>query len=618
MRIFLISCLVFLVLLSCSSERIIVNKFPNYIEIQKGDSVCISWEFLNAKFVRVSGYDYDFNPSDSLWLKPFSSLRLDVVAYGGGNQQITQSAYILVNSKENQSVEPKKTIQRGPRFVEDIFSYKNTQKTNFYSGFSDAPISNVSRLKILRLSEDTNFDSLSVDFVLLDENGNFCYEVSKHSSDIKLQIEQKCAGKFSTSEYLNLAKSFKIDERIDVHFIIDYSVLNDIPQIKQDIVESIKFLDIGDRVSLNFFGVRVANVIPLERSDKFLWDLEAFEFPRSNELSSVFYSLCSLIDNLEGETNTKVVLITNRMDNSSINYTLEDVISKAKSNKIAINCITFGNEVSPSVYRYLSSKTGGNFYHFPWKLSEIGKSLVEVILSSKYYFGAKIKFSRKELKCKDLDIIASVSFGNISFSDEYSFPIQDRTFYTNYQAVSLFEHSDTTIKDVFLPTIDNLANLLITHRNLTLELIGTASIGESYSDPVKLSLERALAVQKRLVSKGVYPSQIRTKGIGISKPIYPNEDDETSSLFNRRVEIRWLLPEILPFTIVVDTVSSEEQAERKVEFWEKLGYKSYYDRLFSRNQMMYKVVLWGYRTYEEAERDAVRVSRKFKKNAIVE
>ncbi|MFN3269028.1 MAG: OmpA family protein, partial [Candidatus Kapaibacteriota bacterium] len=271
-----------------------------------------------------------------------------------------------------------------------------------------------------------------------------------------------------------------------------------------------------------------------------------------------------------------------------------------------------------SVYKYLSSKTGGNFYHFPWKLSEIGKSLVEVIFSSKYYFGAKIKFSRKELKCKDLDIIASVSFGNISFSDEHSFPIQDRTFYTNYQAVSLFEHSDTTIKDVFLPTIDNLANLLITHRNLTLELIGTASIGESYSDPIKLSLERALAVQKRLVSKGVYPSQIRTKGIGISKPIYPNEDDENSSLFNRRVEIRWLLPEILPFTIVVDTVSSEEQAERKVEFWEKLGYKSYYDRLFSRNQMMYKVVLWGYRTYEEAERDAIRVSRKFKKNAIVE
>lgn len=609
---------VVLLLISCTSEKITVKKFPNYLEIQSGDSVWISWEFANANYVRVAGFENNFKPYDSLLLKPISSMRLDVVAFGDKDKQITQSVYIVVIPKENQSLEPKKSIQRGPRLIEDIFSIKNSQPSDFFCGFSDGSISNVKHLKVFRAKSNSNSDSLEIAFALLDVNGNLCYQITKYSSDIKAKIEQKCKNKFSTDEYFSLSNSFKTLDGVDFHFLIDYAILLETPKLKEQILDAVKFLDPKDRASLSFFGVELSNAIPLERSDKFFWDLETIALPKRNELSSVYRSLWFLLDNIESEGNSTVVLITNRMDNSSINYTLDDVILKARTKNVSICAVTFGNEVSPSTYRFLTAKTGGNFYHFPWKSEDLSQGLVETILSNKYFYSTKFKLNEKASSCNDLDLKLSVFFGNLNFYDYYSYPIRERTFYTNYQAVSLFGHSDTTIKDVFLPSIMNLANLLISHRSLTLELIGTAGIGESDYNPIQLSTDRALAVQKRLIALGVFPSQVRAKGIGISKPIYSTEDDEISGLFNRRVEIRWILPEVLPYTIVVDTVASEEQAEKKVEFWEKKGFRAFYDRLYYNNQILYKVVLWGYRTYDEAEREAKRISRKYRKAAFVE
>lgn len=150
------------------------------------------------------------------------------------------------------------------------------------------------------------------------------------------------------------------------------------------------------------------------------------------------------------------------------------------------------------------------------------------------------------------------------------------------------------------------------------ELIGTAGIGEQYYSPSKLSLDRANAVRTRLISNGVPPNQISAKGIGISKPIYTEENDEISSLFNRRVEIRWIMPELLPYTIVVDTVASEELAEKQVEFWERQGFRAYYDRLYLNNALQYKIVLWGYAYIEEAKKDAAKISKRYKKSLVIE
>ncbi|MGC8748127.1 MAG: hypothetical protein ACP5RR_04495 [Candidatus Kapaibacteriota bacterium] len=607
-----------LIFFSCSSGRISVNRFPDYIEIQSGDSIWIHWDFVNAKYVKVGGYDVSFNTTDSLLLKPNTSMRLDVTAFGGGNQQLTQSVYILVNPKETKISEQKKTIQRGPKIIENIFNFKNNFPTSYFCGFSDSPITNASRLKVFRIKKHVESDSAIVAFAILDENGNFCHEVTKYSTDIRIQIEQKCKGKPLASNYFPLANSFHTEDNLDVYLLVDYAIINENPDLKKQILNAVKFLDVKDRASLYFFGVELFNAIPLERADKFYWDLEELTFPKRFELSSIYRSLWFLLGNIEAKGNSVIILITNRMDNSSINYTLEDVIDRANNKLVSINSIILGNEASPSAYKYLSAKTGGSSYHFPWINKDFELGLIETILSNKYYYSIPFQLSNNLFSCKDLDLKLSVILDKINFADYFSFPLQERIFYTNYQALSLFAKTDTSISEIFFPSIENLAKLLIAHRNLILELVGTAGISESFFDPMKLSTERALAVQKRLISLGVYPSQVRARGIGSSKPLYPDENDEMSSLFNRRVEIRWLLPDVLPYTIVVDTAMSEDQAENIVDFWVRKGFKAYYDRLFSNNRIMYKIVLWGYRTYDEAERDAKKIFRKYRKNANVE
>ncbi len=610
--------IVFILFFSCSTSKIFVKKISDLVEINLGDTAWVYWDFANAHYVKVSGFEQKFNPSDTIFLVPIKPLRLDIWAFGENNEQVLQSVYILVNYQETLVREQKQSIQRGPRIIDNIFEHRNTSPSSYFLGFTSSSLNYLSKLKIFRAKWEPFSDSLQLNFGLLDDFGNFGHDVNKFTTNLKVEIDQKCQDKFFSKIVKIFPESYKTARRLNVFFLIDFSFANENPKLKQQIHDAIKFLDDDDRISLNMFGVEQRNFIPLVRADKFFWDLEDFDFPKRKELSSIYRSLSSLMDEIDTPTNSTIILITNKMDNSSLSFTIDDVIDKSLKKGIPINTLVFGNEVSYSTYSYIAKKTGGNFYHFPWNVDDIKYGLTEIILSNKYYYSLTLPIEKKAFECDDLNISLVVQAAQIKLSDNFIFPIKDRIFYTSYQAVSLFNFADTSVNETFFPVIDSLAQLLVNHRNLNVELIGTAGIKENYSDPIILSINRAYAVKSRLISRGALPSQIRTKGVGISKPLFPDEFDETTELFNRRVEIRWLIPEVLPYTIVVDTTASEEIAEKKVEFWEKQGYKAYYDRLFSINGIMYKIVLWGYPKYEDAEKDANKISKKFRKSSIIE
>ncbi len=607
-----------IVLFSCSTKNILVERISNLIELESGDSAVVFWNFKNADYVMVGGYTEKFKPIDSIVIKPDRPLRLDIVAFKNDGKQLLQSVYVLVNSSENHNQKVKTKVQTGPRLIENIFEQKNFKPSNFLSGFTTGSLKDVSKVKVFRLNQQENKDSLELIFCVLDDFGNMVYDFSKYHSDFKIRIEQKCQKRIIGNSFEHFPKNININEKLNVYLLIDYSVIQDDLELKQQILDAVKFLDVEDNVALFCFGVGLQNIIPLERANKFYFDFQAIDLPIRNELSSVYRSIWLILDEIEAQSNSIVVLITNRMDNSSINFTLEDVIEKSQKIHTPINVIALGNEVSPSTYRYLASKTNGNFYHFPWKNQEVGNGIIECILSNKYYFSIVFEKSRQFLECNDVEIKLTLQSNQLEFFDLFTYPVKERTFYTNYQAVSLFNFADTSIGEEFSVCLNNLAQLLKAHRNLQVELIGTAGIGEQYYSPLKLSLDRANAVRTRLISSGVPPNQILVKGIGISKPIYTDENDDISSLFNRRVEIRWIMPELLPFTIVVDTVASEELAEKKVEFWERQGFRAYYDRLYLNNNLKYKVVLWGYSYIDEAKRDATKILRRYKKSFVIE
>ncbi len=102
-----------------------------------------------------------------------------------------------------------------------------------------------------------------------------------------------------------------------------------------------------------------------------------------------------------------------------------------------------------------------------------------------------------------------------------------------------FERADVGIVDTCKIYLDNIANTLKRHTSLKISIeCHTDTTGyESFN--ITLSQERAQAVKKYIVDKGVENSRIRSKGFGSS---VPRADNKTilGRAKNRRVEIKLL------------------------------------------------------------------------------
>ena len=100
----------------------------------------------------------------------------------------------------------------------------------------------------------------------------------------------------------------------------------------------------------------------------------------------------------------------------------------------------------------------------------------------------------------------------------------------------LFDFDKSVIKPVAYPLLDEVVAIFGKNPGMKVDLqghcdnIGTPEYNKS------LSLKRANAIKKYLVSKGIAETRLTTQGFGFSKPVAPNTTKEERSL-NRRVEL---------------------------------------------------------------------------------
>lgn len=96
-----------------------------------------------------------------------------------------------------------------------------------------------------------------------------------------------------------------------------------------------------------------------------------------------------------------------------------------------------------------------------------------------------------------------------------------------------FELASSTIEPRYYNELDEVASWMVKHPEMTYFVAGyTDETGtDAINDP--LSVSRASAVKKYLVSKGVKESNLVTEGFGSSNPVV----DRTKSRRNRRVEV---------------------------------------------------------------------------------
>ena len=100
-----------------------------------------------------------------------------------------------------------------------------------------------------------------------------------------------------------------------------------------------------------------------------------------------------------------------------------------------------------------------------------------------------------------------------------------------------FDFNKATLRPEAYPILDNAAEILLTHLQVNVDIVGhTDQVGsDKYND--KLSLDRAESVKKYLIAKGVDSSRLNTVGKG-KRDLLFRENDPTSRFYNRRIEFR--------------------------------------------------------------------------------
>lgn len=623
-------------LYSCSPKPITVNYFPNKIIAGKDSIATIRWSFENADRVKVSGLEGDFSSTDSLSTYLDGPKKYNVVAYRGNVDSLINSCLVLLRdydiSMTDKDKEPKKGIEninkiKNKNIVQQITISPSYSPSEYFIGMINSTLNIMPvKFKVMRTINLPGEKEINVRFVMLDKNGNHIYDlINTQKDEFKVSAENECGNYkiYYDKTELKEENNPRTPDNIDLGIILDNSAVAQNNQIILFYLkEFVSRLYLGDNISFSFFNQAYSSDLGLIPAENAVNEISKLTIPEnSGSLNGLYRATLNAINVLKaGENQSKaLVIITYFDDNCSISFDINDCAQYALDNNIPVYVIAVGSAVKSYYLKYLTDITGGRLYfQFEDELADISDILTEISLSQRFYYEFKVSKYTSSSECVELTTNISVKDGEYILSDVLNTVLKPYSKYSFPQSICTFDKNSITISNDFNLIFESLAAILKDNPANEIQLIGHTFDEGAIGFGKDLSLRRAEEARKMLINKGANPDKIKIKSEGSGRPNFTFIKSNWQEYYNRRVEVRWLDPSVLPYEIDVEDADSESQAFDLMTLWEKRGQKAYFDRYMNGDMPVYKVKLWGYPTIEAAQLAAKTLNTKYKSKLTVE
>lgn len=587
--------------------------------IKAGESGFLRWSFEYADNVKVAGVTGMFLPTDIVYVSPTSTTTYGITGYREGDSttvyftmQVVQSDTVSqqTNPVETGGFVESEQEQPGPAMQE------SSTPSEYYTGKTttgDRP----EQLKIMRVLPAATGKPPVFHAVVLDQYGNLLGGRTAVFGTIK----SNCVGSFTTLTMTADVREVSEQERppVSIALCADYSqpVLDDIPALESAYRQFFESFAPQDELSMVPFDHRSQPLFQQVSPNRAIAALMA-GVPQLGGLTGVYKAAFTGLRTLKKSSlpQRALVILTSGSENSSLSYTINDIAAQAREMQIPIYTIAVGMNAETYSLRYLSDYTGGRFYKIA-QPSQAQQVLQEIANSYRSYYD--VSFNPGSTGLEEIKRCPGTVYTTLALSDGMemvremrAWNTEPQQYYPYHQIVATFSADASVAPAMYDVQLDALATLLKDNPNQSIELIGYTQPEDNEQLAETSSLKRAQLVRDALVERGVNVLQARIRGAGSTMPMYYFAQQEWQRNLNRRVEVRWLDPTLLPFEILAQTVYTEQEAERLISEWEKRGQKAYYELIMSKQTPAFRIKLWGYATYDTALTAKTDLQRKYK------
>lgn len=621
-------------------------------EIKIGDKGFIAWRFQGYESVQVVGDTISVirGARDMITISPAktTTYRLTALKLGGSRLDTVWRVVVLTQKQADsiagneeksagaqsmsaESMSDKKASHPAKDLPPSVFATaeSSSKPSEYYAGIShpdDAAIQQQGlKIKIVRIP-DNSIEGAYLHAAILDATGNFLPALHTLNSAFKLTLTGKTDDESARN---NLSDNNTVSRDVlspsFPELALREASLYDSPDLAVTLcVDNANYMQkfvsataplyddfmrsLGNRVEKNHIVF----------DHRIMINSAAQPTKESGGLTALYKATYKGILTLKqsGRRHKALVLVSGGKDDASILYTMHDVMRSAREFGVVVYAIAVGSNADTYALRMMAEYSGGRFYAVDdGKSGEFEKVLKEIALSYKAFYeitlsgGTSVQAHSKVI---DATLSFAVEKKGILVSETKPFAMSEQAYYSAHQIVATFAANSFQADEQYDAQIGALALALKDNPTKVIELVGHTDMQGNDGANRSFALRRAQAVKSRLTAMGAHPAQIRLRSAGREKPVYYFESEEWQSRVNRRVELRWLDPALVPYEILAEAVASEEEAMRLEAEWSARGYDAYYDAFLINRIPAYRLKLWGFPTLESAIKTKDELQAKYR------